>query len=110
MRGQVRTVERELARIARAQHGVATRTELLRAGLSATEIDRRVSKGALIPQHRGVYRVGHCAPSLEARYLAAVLACGERALLSGRAAGHLYGLLRRAPQRPEVTAPTERRV
>jgi hypothetical protein len=29
-------------------------------------------------------RLGHRAPSVEARYLAAVLACGEGALLSGR--------------------------
>ena len=34
--------------------------------------------GALLPVHRGVYRVGHRAPSVDARYLAAVLACGER--------------------------------
>ena len=56
--------------------------------------------GALLPVHRGVYRVGHRAPSVEARYLAAVLACGEGALLSGRAAAHLYGLLKGpAPRR-----------
>src|SRR3954454_9059475 len=110
MEGQVRTVERELARIARGQHGVATRAELLKAGLTAAQIDGRVAGGSLIPQHRGVYRVGHCAPSVEARYLAAVRACGEGAVLSGRAAAHLLGLVKgRAPQ-PEVTAPTERRV
>ena len=44
--------------------------------------------------HRGVYRVGHRAPSVEARYLAAVLACGEGAVLSGRAAAYLWGLLK----------------
>src|SRR3954452_24394888 len=110
MEGQVRTVEREMARIARGQHGVATRAELLKAGLTAAQIDGRVAGGSLIPQHRGVYRVGHCAPSVEARYLAAVRACGEGAVLSGRAAAHLLGLVKgRAPQ-PEVTAPTERRV
>jgi very-short-patch-repair endonuclease len=58
----------------------------------------------------GVYRVGHRAPSMEARYLAAVRACGERALLSGLAAGHLLGIVKGRPPAPEVTAPTLRRV
>jgi very-short-patch-repair endonuclease len=40
-----------------------------------------------------------------------VWACGEGALLSGRAAAHLLGLLTGRPQpRPEVTTPTERRI
>lgn len=105
---QGRTVERELGRIASAAHGVVTRAELLRAGITAKEVRRRLGSGALLREHRGVYRVGHRAPSLEARYLAAVRACGEGALLSGRAAAHLLGLLRGAPPPPEVTAPTER--
>src|SRR5207248_4899511 len=35
---------------------------------------------------------------------------GEDALLSGRAAGHLLGVVKDRPPAPEVTAPTERRV
>jgi very-short-patch-repair endonuclease len=42
--------------------------------------------------------------------MAAVLACGERALLSGRAAGHLLGLLKGKPPAPEVTVRVKRRV
>ena len=81
-----------------------------RAGITAEEVKQRVRRGSLLRVHRGVYRVGHRAPSLEARYLAAVWACGDGAVLSGRAAGHLLGLLRGGAPRPEVTAPTERRV
>jgi very-short-patch-repair endonuclease len=103
-------VERELARIASAAHGVVTHAELLRAGVTAKEIRHRLSTGALLREHRGVYRVGHRAPSVEARYMAAVLACGEGALLSGRAAAHLLGALKGKPPAPEVMAPTERRV
>lgn len=54
--------------------------------------------------------MGHRAPSLEARYLAAVRACGDGALLSGEPAGHLLGLLRGPPAPPEVTSPAERTV
>lgn len=44
---------------------------------------RRVARGVLHPELRSVYRVGHRAPSVEAWYMAAVLACGEGAALSG---------------------------
>jgi hypothetical protein len=90
---------------------VITRLEMLGAGVSAADIDRRAHRGALIRVHRGVYRVGHCSPSVEAEYLAAVRACGNEALLCGRAAAYLFYLIRRGlPPPPEVAAPTERRV
>jgi predicted transcriptional regulator of viral defense system len=107
---QSRTVEKELARMASRAHGVVTRAELLGAGISAKEVRQRLGTGTLIAVFRGVYRVGHTAPSVEARYLAAVLACGEGAVLSGRAAAHLWGLLKGPAPPLEVTAPTERRV
>jgi len=104
------TVEEVLARIARRQHGVVTRKQLLAAGVSSDEIRWRLRKGNLIRVHPGVYRVGHKAPSIEARYHAAVLACGDAAVLSGRAAGYLWGLVKGTAPPPEVTAPTNRRV
>jgi very-short-patch-repair endonuclease len=107
---QGRTVEQEIARIASAAHGVVTRTQLLHAGITAAEIEQRLRAGALLRERRGVYRVGHRSPSIEACYLAAVWACGDAALLSGRAAGHLLGILKGRAPAPEVTAPTERRV
>lgn len=112
MRRPSRTVEERCAEIATRQHGIATRAQLLEAGLSRSEIRTRLEKGALLGVHRGVYRVGHRAPSVEATYLAAVLACGAGALLCGRAAAFLFGLLDRssAPPRPEVLARTERLV
>jgi hypothetical protein len=60
--------------------------------------------------HPGVYRVGHQAPSVEATHLAAVWACGKRAVLSGRAAAHLWRIVKGAAPPPEVTTPYERRV
>jgi hypothetical protein len=105
MGGQIGT----LARLAGAKKGLVTRTELLSAGISARQIERWLASGLLIRVYAGVYRVGHAAPNLESSYLAAVLACGEGSLLSGRAAAHLYGLVRQRPPLPEVTTNTKRK-
>jgi len=87
-----------------------TRTQLLEAGVTPKAIKSRVRAGGLLREHRGVYRVGHRAPSIEATYLAAVFAGGGGAVLSGRAAAHLWGLVKGAAPPPEVIAPTERRI
>ena len=103
-------MECRLADLGRRSHGVVTRRELLAARISGREIDGRLRGGALIAVFRGVYRVGHTAPSTEAHYLAAVKACGDGALLSGRAAAHLLGIMKGSAPPAEVTARTERRV
>lgn len=85
--------------------------ELRAAGISADAIKHRARVGLLIRQYRGVYRVGHTAPSPEASYLAAVKACGEGAVLFGWAAAyHQSVVLTRNPPPPEVMAPTQRSV
>ena len=89
---------------------MVTRRELLAAGVTQEEIKTRLATGALLREYRGVFRVGHRAPSAEARYLAAVRACGDGALLSGRAAGFLYGLVKGREPMPEVTSRWRRRV
>ena len=83
---------------------------MLAVGVSKEEIRHRLHVGSLIREYKGVYRVGHRAPSVEARYLAAVLACGEGALLCGLAAGHLLRLVKGKPPPPEVMTLTERRI
>jgi hypothetical protein len=103
-------VERGIARLAGGSHGVVTRAELSGAEVTKAKIDQRVRSGALIVEFRGVYRAGHRAPSVEARYMAAVKACGKGAVLSGLAAGYLFGLVKGSAPPPDVTAPTERRV
>lgn len=110
MRSKPITVEMLLSRIAHESHGVVTRRQLLDAGITVAELNHRLRIGALLRVHRGVYRVGHRAPSVEATYLAAVRACGDDAFLSGPAAGHTLGLLRGAPPAPEVTTRTVRQV
>jgi hypothetical protein len=107
---QSTTVEAVLADMAGRSHGVVTRGQLLAAGITRHEIKHRVRAGALLREHPGVYRVGHRARSVEATFLAAVWACGDGAVLSGRAAAHLWGLTKGRPPRPEVTAPTKHRI
>ena len=104
-------LDRIVAAIAGRQHGVVSRLQLRAACISANWIEERLDKGSLIRVYRGVYRVGHIAPSIEADYMAAVLACGEGAVLSGRAAAVLLGLIRALPAPdPEVIARSERHV
>jgi very-short-patch-repair endonuclease len=111
MRGRDATAEQKLAAIAALQCGVVARNQALAAGISSSGIERRLDKGSLIAVHPGVYRVGHVAPSIEADYRAAVLACGETAVLSGHAAAHLLGLVRgRSVPEPEVLTTARRRV
>src|SRR5881394_1910420 len=109
MGGQNRTDEL-IARLAWRSHGVVTRRRLLAAGVSARQIERRVARGSLIVVYPGVYRVGHRAPSVEADYMAAVLACGDGALLMGDPAAYLYALIKGQQPGPVVRTRTERRI
>lgn len=97
------------AEIGRQQHGRVTRRQLLDAGIDPKRVDRWVADDRLRVVHRGVYALGHTAPSLHATYMAAVLAGGLGAALSHRAAGYLLKVLRGQPPRPEITVPTPNR-
>jgi len=94
------------ARIAGRQHGRISCEQLLAAGIDRARIRRWLADGRLRRLHQGVYAVGHAAPSIDGEYMAAVLACGEGAVLSHRAAAYKLGLVRGAPPLPDVTVPT----
>jgi len=83
----------ELAALAEDQYGVVSRRQLHALVYSDAEIDRACAAGRLHRLHRGAYAVGHVSLSNHGRCLAAVLACGPRAVLSGRSAGWLWDLL-----------------
>ncbi len=84
--------DRLIAELAGRRHGVVSLEQLLDSGLGRGAIAHRVRTGRLHPIHRGVYAVGHRALSREGRWLAAVLACGDGAVLSHGCAAHLLGL------------------
>ncbi|MGC1164533.1 MAG: type IV toxin-antitoxin system AbiEi family antitoxin domain-containing protein [Solirubrobacterales bacterium] len=96
----------KIAKVAARQHGVVSSRQLELAGLGRASIHRRVEAGRLHRVHRGVYAVGHPPVSREARWMAAVLACGEGAVLSHVSAAALWGLLRPVSGFIHVSVPT----
>lgn len=100
-----RRIEDRISRLARRQHGVVTRAQLLEAGLSSTGVHRRSKAGRLKRLHRGVFRVGPLdAPY--AREKAAELACGADAVVSHVSAGVLWELITRPPRLAPVDVTT----
>src|SRR5438552_18814476 len=90
--GQGRPRQRWLAQLATRQHGVVARRQLLSLGFSRREIEGLLTRGAVIPIHRGVYAVGHRRLAATRVWMAAVLACGPNAVLSHRRALALHDL------------------
>jgi very-short-patch-repair endonuclease len=100
------TPDQLAARIAAQQHGVASIVQLREAGLSDDAVLGRVRAGRLHRVHQGVYAVGHPALTQEGRWLGAVLACGEGAVLSHRSAAELWQLLDCKGGLIQVSVPT----
>lgn len=83
--------EAVVAEVAAGQHGVVTRAQLLGRGVTSAQVEHRVATGQLERLHRGVYRTGPVmAPYF--REMAAVLACGDAAVLSHWSALRLWRL------------------
>jgi very-short-patch-repair endonuclease len=76
--------------LARRQHWVVTRRQLLDLGFSGDEIDSRIRDGRLHRIHAGVYAVGRPTLTREGCFIAAVLACGRGAALSHDSAAELW--------------------
>jgi very-short-patch-repair endonuclease len=85
---------------------VVTAKQLAAAGLGRMAISERSRSGRLHRIHRGVYAVGHPGLDLHGRFMAAVLACGEEAVLSHGSAAVLWGLLRPLEGPIHVSVPT----
>lgn len=99
-----------LAELAERQHGVVSIRQLERKlGYSRKAVHRAVASGHLHPLHRGVYAVGHRLVPVHGRCLAAVLACGPKALLSHISAAWLWGVSRYGPAPLHVTSPVPRK-
>jgi very-short-patch-repair endonuclease len=91
-----------ISRLAGRQHGVVSVEQLHDGGLSKSGIHRRVRAHRLHRLHRGVYAVGHTRLSERGSWMAAVLACGDEAVLSHLSAAELWGIRRRVRRLPET--------
>lgn len=81
------------------------RRQLLDAGLGSGIIRQRLEAGRLFQLHPGVYSVGTADPGHLGHLLSAVVACGNRAVLSHRSAATLWRLLEAKSGPTDVTVP-----
>ncbi len=84
--------ERTIMDLARIQHGVVTRSQLLAAGVTAAQMDRRLFGHRLHALHRGVYLAGPLLGPLTLE-MGAILACGESAVVSLQSSAALWQVL-----------------
>jgi very-short-patch-repair endonuclease len=91
--------------LARRQHWVVTRAQLMELGLGSKAIRHRLGTGRLRPVMRGVYAVGRSEIDSHGRWMAAVLACGPHALLSHHSAAALLGIRKEGPGPIDVVVP-----
>jgi very-short-patch-repair endonuclease len=97
--------------IVRRQHGVIAREQLLACGITRHGIAHRVAKGRLHRLWPDVYAVGRPELAREGIWMAAVLTCGEGAVLSHESAAALWGIRdqRRGPIHVSVPSPRDPR-
>jgi predicted transcriptional regulator of viral defense system len=113
MAGQKNHVERRrerqkrVADTATAQGGVVALDQLRAEGVSRRRAAERAEDGKLHRIHRGVYAVGHRSVSRAARLRAALLACGEGAVISHGTAAALHRLFDGWPHFIDITVPVE---
>jgi very-short-patch-repair endonuclease len=85
---------------------VVSRRQLLALGFSSQAIKTLVSRERIHRLHRGVYALGHPRLRAQGRWMAAVLACGDGAVLSHLDAAALHDLRRIGSGKIHVTAPS----
>lgn len=91
--------------LAKRQHGVVTRAQLLELGYRSQSIKHRIATGRLHPVWRGVYAVGRPELTRYGRWSGAVLSCRPEAVLSHGSAAALWEIGTERPGQIEVTVP-----
>jgi hypothetical protein len=95
--------------LAARQHGVITRAQLRRTGITDDSIRWKVSAGSLELVVTGVYRVGGAARTWEQHLAGACLWGGPDACASHRSAGALWGFQGFGPGLVEISTPKQNR-
>jgi len=88
----MKDVDRRLAELARQQHQVFSRSQAIRAGLTATSLCRRLQSGLLVVCGPQALRFAGVSLSHRGLLMAGLLDLGPDALVSGRAAAALLEL------------------
>lgn len=86
-----------VSRLAASNHGLVTVAQCRSLGVADSTLGGWARRGWLVRAQPRVYRVAGAPVSWEQRLLAAVLAAGDHAAASHRAAARLWGLLDEAP-------------
>jgi hypothetical protein len=94
-----------LVELAERQSGVVSARQLSALGLDKHAVTRGLSAGRLHRLHRGVFAVGHRVLTQRGIWWAAVLACGDGAVLSHRSASSLLGFWSSSRRDVDVIAP-----
>jgi very-short-patch-repair endonuclease len=105
-RTDVQTASRAAWELAETQHWAIAWRQLIALGYTRDAIAHRIEDGRLYPVWRGVYAVRRRDLSPEGLFIAAVLACGDDAVLSHESAAILWGIRRPRRHTVEVTVPT----
>src|SRR5215203_411960 len=98
---------RGVADLATLQGGVVSLDQLRGQGVSKSLAAERAEAKELHRIHRGVYTVGHRAVSRQTILRAALLACGEGAVISHGTAAAFHRLWDKPPRLIDVTVPVE---
>jgi very-short-patch-repair endonuclease len=97
--------------LVRQQHGLISRAQLRRLGFTEDGIKHRLATGRLRRVRRGVFLVGRPGLTELGRWMAAVLACGDGAVLSHSSAAALWriGFESRSVVELSLPSPSRRR-
>ena len=91
-RMRVNDADGAVAGLAASQHGVVTRVQAARCGMTPKMIRARKVAGVVREPYPGVFEVGPATASWHSDLIAAILAAGPEAVVSHRAAACLHGL------------------
>jgi very-short-patch-repair endonuclease len=85
-------IDATLGHIAAGQYGAISLAQLRGVGMTDDQVEWRVRRGTLLPQHREVFAVVGAAATWRQAAMAACLAVGPTAVVSHRAAAVLWAL------------------
>jgi hypothetical protein len=88
------STHQRMVALARRQHGVVSRRQLLEAGYGGSLIDHQLRRGRLWPVFRGVYAVGRPPELKRSLWTAGTLAAGPGAILAGTSAAEYWGIVK----------------